>query len=494
MFFSCTPITDHQSLITVADAAVSTGTDKRLESSSTNQGGGTITSPRFRQQNTVGEAVAGSTISTARFRIVPGFLGATLATSEPVPPTDLDISVLYAKTDPLGQHIPAQTWQRDTDPVFIWDTPAAGLQVAGYSYAFDGVPDDVVDITATSLNLAGSPLGPLTDGKRTFSVKAVNTAGNSGNAASLEMWVDINPPQIGAYAPAPAGLLNTTDAAVSAVVSDAASGVNSTSLTLLINGQAASVEWSAAAGAMTSSGGGWKEGANSLELRAADLAGNAATPLIWSVTIDTVPPTGTLLINGGAEMTTSVHATLTLGATDATSGVDRIMLSNEEAAGYVEEPYVAQRDLWTLKAVRGIQQVFVKFLDKAGNMSSPVADAIELGLLSPDTVISGGPAGFSPERITSFSFLCPEGDCIFSYAFDNQEWSAWSADASATSPALVFGNHYFRVKAAKEANGLAGVQPDEEDPTPAERTWVVGVEPSTFAVPKGPPIKVWRIE
>ena len=59
---------------------------------------------------------------------------------------------------------------------------------------------------------------------------------------------------------------------------------------------------------------------------------------------------------------------------------------------------------------------------------------------------------------------------------------------------LLFGNHYFRVKAAKEVNGIDGIQPDEEDPSPAERTWIVGVEPSVFTVPKGPPIKVWRIE
>ncbi len=90
--------------------------------------------------------------------------------------------------------------------------------------------------------------------------------------------------------------------------------------------------------------------------------------------------------------------------------------------------------------------------------------------------------------------MCPEGDCVFSYAFDNDDWSAWGSATTATKANLALGNHYFRVKAAKELNGTAEIQLDEEDPSPVERTWVVGVEPSVLSIPKGPLIKVWRIE
>ena len=83
---------------------------------------------------------------------------------------------------------------------------------------------------------------------------------------------------------------------------------------------------------------------------------------------------------------------------------------------------------------------------------------------------------------------------MFSYAFDGDDWSDWSPQLSVESGELMFGNHYFRVKAAKEVNGVDGIQSDEEDPTPSERTWIVGAEPSVFSVPKGPPIKLWRID
>lgn len=487
----------HLSLVTchmVASAAVSKGKNQQLEVAETNQGGGRVSSSNFRQQATIGSSVAGGRLSSSRFRIIPGFIGAGLSGPTNVPVSELDLTVLYAKTDPLGADIPTATWQRDRDPIFMWQAPPTGPDLAGYSFAIDATPDETVDTTQTSFDVMTSELRSLPDGRHTFSVKAINTAGNAGKPISMELWVDTTAPQVGTYGPTPGALLNLLNPSVSAVVTDAASGLNLSATSLSVNGTPISLRFDAPTNTLTGSGGAWKEGANSLELRAVDAVGNSQTPLIWSVTIDTTPPAGRVLINGDAQMTTSVYVTLELSASDATSGVARMLISNEELSGYVEEPYAAQRELWRLNAVRGTQTVYVKFVDKAGNVSEPVSDAIELGLLAPETVITSGPAGFSQDRSATFQFMCPERECVFSYAFDNDEWSAWSPAASATKSELAFGNHYVRVKAAKEVNGLEGIQPDEEDPTPAERTWVVGVESPVFTVPKGPPIKVWRLE
>jgi len=479
----------------LAEAAVSKANDKALEVANANQSGGTITSGNFRQQNSIGDATAGSRLTSSNFRIIPGFLGATLSASKPAPVSDLDLTVLYAKTDPFGVQIAQKTWQKDIDPVFFWEPPDQGLDLAGYSYAIDATPDETVETTSTSFDVATSVMKRLADGVHTFSVKAVNTAGHSGKPISMELWIDTTPPQITNYGPSPGGLLNTANAVVSATVVDAGSGVSASSVELSINGSSTSVHYDPATGSITTSGSGaWKEGVNSLTLRVADVLGNVQTPIVWSVTVDTTPPSGTILINAGAEMTTSVYVTLTLTASDTTSGVDRMAISNEEAAGYVEEPFMSPRELWKLNPVRGSQRVYVKFVDKAGNTSVPIADAIELGLLAPETVLTSGPAGFTPGRSATFTFMCPEDDCVFSYAFDGEEWSDWAPATSITRDELVFGNHYFRVKAAKEVNNTPGIQPDEEDPSPAERTWVVGVEPSVFTVPRGAPIKVWRVE
>ena len=479
----------------MAEAAVSQGTDQQLDAGGTDQGGGVVTSSSSRMQSTIGEAVAGIRVSSASFRIRSGFAGAAFSgagTTTPV--SEIDLRVLYAKTDALGAKIVPNTWQRDNDPLLIWEAPPAGPGVAGYSYAIDAEPDDVIDTTGTSYDVASHPSGPWTDGKHTFAVKAINTAGHAGQAISLELWIDTTPPQIVSYAPLPGSMLATAGPSVTAIVSDANSGVNRASVSLLVNGSSTSITVDDATGAVSAGGGAWREGVNNLELRVADVIGNTQAPLVWSLTIDTVPPVGTVTINSGADLTTSLYVTLAISASDATSGVTRMLLSNEEAAGYVEEPLVTMRELWRLNPIRGPRRVYVKFADRAGNLSLPVSDAIELALLSPETLITSGPAGLTPTQTASMAFMCPEGSCVYSFAFDHDPWSEWEPVTSATKAGLPFGNHYFRVKAAKDVNGTTGIQPDEEDPSPAERTWIVGVESPILAVPKGPPIKLWRLE
>lgn len=476
-----------------AGAVVSEGNKRQLETGASTQGGGATSSSKFQNQSSIGDPVANVRIGGSKFRMIPGFLAAALSAQSGSPASELDVRVLVAKTAPAGTLIDPQAWQRDHDPFFLWEAPPTGPDVAGYSYAIDGEPDETIDTTGTSFDVASSPLAVLSDGTHTFAVKALSLAGTSGSPISFEIWIDTTPPQIVASSPAPAALLNTPSPSANATVTDAGSGVDASTITWLINGSAAPSAWNAELGVMVTTGGAWKEGVNSLELRAADRVGNAGVPLLWSVTLDTQPPTGAVTINGGEETTTSVYVRLGLEASDATSGLARILVSNDQAVGYVEEPYTTVRDVWKLNAIRGRQSVYVKFVDAAGNISAPASDAIELLLLSPETLITSGPAGFTLNLQAAFTFACPEGDCVFSFAFDRESWSAWSPLASAASAPLPFGNHYFRVKAAKDVNGQSGIQPDEEDPTPAERTWVVGVQPS-ISIPKGPPIKLWRLD
>ncbi len=479
--------------------AASTGGDKRLENSETNQAGPTTSSAHIQLQVSVGgpfqtaplSAPASSSSTGVTFH--PGFLGVATGGSNQ---HQLDITVLYAKTqpDPYGLSIVLSTWQTDADPIFYWQPPPGGVPVAGYSYALDATPSDTINTTATFWDVAQDAMKTLANGKHTFAVKAIGTSGTIGKAATFEMWVDAVAPSVGGVTPAGGSVLNTVSPVITMTLTDADSGVDPHSVGLVINGKSASVSYNESTGVATATGSGLlKEGANTLTLTASDRAGNTIVPLVWSLTADVTPPTGSVLINGGALLTTSVYVTLNLTAADAVSGVAGMLISNDPVIGFVQEPFASVRELWKLNAVKGTQPVYVKFIDGAGNISEAVSDDIGLNLLAPDTVIVSGPAGVTPETSAEFSVMCPEGGCVFSYAFDAQEWSAWTSDATASISSLPFGNHYFRVKAAKEANGTAGIQLDEEDPTPAERTWVVGVE-SGVVLPSRPPIKLWRLE
>ena len=484
----------------VEAAPVSKSDRNRLEQGAATEGAATTISPSGRRvRASVGEPFEGrnasSAIQSSRFKVQVGFVVASTPKKK-IPTADqLDITVLSAKTAPLGTEIAPKSWQKDVDPIFIWQAPAAGLDIAGYSYALDTTPDETLDTTGTSWNVAQDPLKRLTDGVHTFSVKAINTAGKSGKAISIEIWVDTTAPTINTYTPQPGLLLNTLVPLITAQVTEPHSGVDLAQTVLTVNGSSASLTLDPVTGQISASGSGLvREGSNRVELRVKDRVGNTQTPLIWSFTADVTAPAGSVVLNGGATITTIVYVTLTLSAADTTSGITRMLVSNDPLVGYVDEPYVSVRELWRLNAVRGLQKVYVKFADGAGNISEPISDEIDLGLLAPDTLILSGPAGLTPQRLAKFAFSCPEGNCVFSYAFDHSGWSDWTTETSATQSNLSFGNHYFKVKAAKEVNGISGIQPDEEDPTPAERTWIVGVEAPPLFLPRGAPIKLWRIE
>jgi len=433
-------------------------------------------------------------MSSGSLRLNSGFLATVQSSPTPPPKDELDITVLYAKTNPLGVTIPAATWQQDADPIFYWDPPAGGLPVAGYSYALDATPDDVIETTLTYWDVAQDPLQFLADGQHTFSVKAIASSGLAGNPASFAIWVDTTPPTIGTLTPPAGSLVNTLAPLISVALSDVHSGVDPAQVILTINGTAVSMSFDPASGTATASGAGpMVEGPNTLTLDVKDDAGNAQVPLVWSLTADVTPPAGSVLINAGAPQTTTIYVTLNLTASDAISGVASMLLSNDPTIGYVSEPFSPVRDLWALTPVSGTQTVYVKFVDGAGNISAPVQDDILLELLAPDTLILSGPAGITPDQSATFTYTCSDSDCVFSYSFDNEPWSDWSSTTTATKTGLVFGNHYFRVKAAKEVNGTAGIQLEEEDPTPAERTWIVGVQQPGF-LPQGPPVKLWRVE
>ncbi len=94
----------------------------------------------------------------------------------------------------------------------------------------------------------------------------------------------------------------------------------------------------------------------------------------------------------------------------------------------------------------------------------------------PDTAITGGPAEGSCAGSPSVTFtwtgsdnVAKPAELVYSFQLDSQPWSAWSG-ATSTSPSIpAEGAHVFRVK-ARDFN-------DNEDPTPATRTFTVDLTP-----------------
>jgi uncharacterized protein (DUF2141 family) len=108
-----------------------------------------------------------------------------------------------------------------------------------------------------------------------------------------------------------------------------------------------------------------------------DNAGNWANAINDTIELDTTPPTGTIIINGGAASTTSTTVTLTLTSTDARSGCVGMKFSNDGVNWTAEEPRASSK-AWTLTSGAGVKTVYVKYKDNAGNWSNGYSDTINL--------------------------------------------------------------------------------------------------------------------
>ena len=118
-----------------------------------------------------------------------------------------------------------------------------------------------------------------------------------------------------------------------------------------------------------------KDNAGNISDANPDKAGNQSYK--DSIIYDPIAPTGTILINNGAETTTTTAVTLNLTATDTGgSGLGAMRLRNFDVNTWGEwEPYNSTK-AWTLSEGAGNKNVLVQFKDAAGNISDAGPNAV----------------------------------------------------------------------------------------------------------------------
>jgi Fibronectin type III domain len=106
---------------------------------------------------------------------------------------------------------------------------------------------------------------------------------------------------------------------------------------------------------------------------------------------DTKAPSGTITVNSGAAFTGNTHATLTLSATNPTSGdpVSDMRFSSDGTTFGPWMPFAASAS-FTLAAGNGTRTVSAQFRNAAGAISPTVSDSITLDTTRP--VITKAPA------------------------------------------------------------------------------------------------------
>ncbi len=101
-----------------------------------------------------------------------------------------------------------------------------------------------------------------------------------------------------------------------------------------------------------------------------------------SIILDTLAPTGSININGGATHTNSPVLTLNLSAVDNGSGIDKMRFSNDNVNWTSSEPYVATKQ-WTVASGNGTRTVYVRYYDKIGRVSPVYSKSIILDTIPP---------------------------------------------------------------------------------------------------------------
>ena len=148
------------------------------------------------------------------------------------------------------------------------------------------------------------------------------------------------------------------------------------------------------------------DGSKSIDVQYQDNAGLTSTAwTIWDgITLDTVAPTGTIVINSGAASTTSRTVTLTLTASDATSGVAKVRFSENMGSWTQWYNYAATFTCILNSTGDGSKSIDVQYQDNAGLTSTAwtIWDGITLDTVAPTgtIVINSGAASTTSRTVT----------------------------------------------------------------------------------------------
>ena len=144
------------------------------------------------------------------------------------------------------------------------------------------------------------------------------------------------------------------------------------------------------------------DGVKTVYVKFEDNAGNESPVYSDVITLDTQPPSGSILVNSGDSETSTQNVTLTLSATDATSGLSQMLVCNNSSfTGCVWESYVTAKS-WILTDGNGSKTVYAEFKDVAGNVSPLYDDNITLNIPI-DTTAPTGSVGINNGQSTTTS-------------------------------------------------------------------------------------------
>lgn len=300
----------------------------------------------------------------------------------------------------------------------------------------------------------------LADGAHSFSVRAVDTAGNTDDTPAERVWtIDTVAPDTILVAGPPA-----RDNSVMAQFTFRSGEASATFDCSLDN-----------AGYLPCTSGGSfgpvVDGPHSFAVRAHDRAGNVdASPAVYAWSVDTSTP-DTQILGGPPDASPGTTATFTFISPDAGGGAT--FECALDGAGFAA--CTSPRTYASLSEARHTFSVRVR--DAVGNVDpTPATRSWLVDLTSPDTSLTGGPTGVVAVASASFAFSSNEADASFACSLDGAPFTTCMSPIGLTG--LAQGPHTFAVRATDAAGHV--------DPSPASRGWTVDTIAPDIAFTAGP--------
>lgn len=178
---------------------------------------------------------------------------------------------------------------------------------------------------------------------------------------------------------------------------------------------------------------------NALEYWSVNNVGNEELPhkILTGIKLDKTTPTGSITINNGEAYTTPTSVTLTLTATDDTSGVYQVRYSNDGV--WDTEPWElpSQNKSWTLTSDDGTKTVYYQIKDNAGLVSIMYSDLIILDTAPPTGSITiNEQATYTTTTTVTLTLSTTDatsGIAEMRFSNDNTTYTDWGSYASLQS-------------------------------------------------------------
>jgi uncharacterized repeat protein (TIGR01451 family) len=292
----------------------------------------------------------------------------------------------------------------------------------------------------------------LADGPHSFSVHAIDAAGNVSADVSRAWVVDTAAPVVSITS----GPTDPTNSKTASFVLAGEAGA--TLACKLDSGAFASCSSPAAYATLA-------DGNHLFSVHATDLVGNVSAAVTRSWLVDTAAPIASIT-GGPTGPTNSPTASFVLGSSEAGS----TFACKLDAAGFA--PCTSPASLSAL--TDGAHSFSVHATDAAGNVSVDAARSWLVDTVAPAVSISGGPTSPTNSKTASFAFAGEVG-ATFACKLDSGVFTSCSSPAAYAT--LADGSHLFSVHATDLAGNVS---------VDATRSWIVDTAAPVVSITGGP--------